>query len=346
MKIAVINAGSSSLKLKLFDMEKKEILNAWLIEHIGEDGYEFANHQEALESIGIDFSLLDAIGHRVVHGGEKFLQSVIIDDEVIKELKKLIPLAPLHNPANIKGIEVARKKAKDIPHIAVFDTAFHSTMPIESFLYALPYELYEKHHIRRYGFHGTSHAFVAKEAAKLLQKDITQLNLITIHLGNGASMCAIQKGKSIDTSMGFTPLEGLVMGTRSGDIDPAIGLYLQRELQMSVDEVDHLLNKQSGLLGICQENDVRAILANNDELSHLAIKIMTRRIKKYIGAYMALLEDVDGVVFTGGIGENSQIIRDMVMESKLFQNLKVFVIKTNEELEIANECLGLVKSKI
>jgi len=343
MKIAVINAGSSSLKFKLFDMQTKEVLKSFNIEHIGEEGAAFSNHHEALESIDIDFSSLDAIGHRVVHGGEEFKKAVLINAKVLDAIDKLSALAPLHNPANLEGIVVAKKKAPNIPHIAVFDTAFHSTMPKEAYLYALDYKMYEKHNIRRYGFHGTSHSFISKEAAKILKRDIDELNLITLHLGNGASACAIKNGKSIDTSMGFTPLEGLVMGSRSGDIDPAIVLYMQRELGQSVDEVDKSLNKESGLLGICGENDVRDILNSKDEKAKLALEMMIRRIQKYIGSYMALLGRVDAIVFSGGIGENSAYIRERVLESQMFSGMKSLVVKTNEELEIANESLRVLE---
>ena len=343
MKIAVINSGSSSLKFKLFDMDTKELIYSKLIENIGEKDSKFKTHHEVLESLDIDFSSLDAIGHRVVHGGDEFHMPTIVDDEVLKKIKALIPLAPLHNPANIEGIEVACGYAPNIPQIAVFDTAFHFHMPREAYLYALPFEMYEKHKIRRYGFHGTSHSFVSKESAKILKKDLSELNLITLHLGNGASACAIQKGISIDTSMGFTPLEGLVMGTRSGDVDPAILIYMLRELGLSVDEVDKILNKKSGLLGICGKNDVRELINSKDEKSKLALDMMIRRVKKYIGSYMALLGDVDAIVFTGGIGENSSYVRDKILDSAFFERIKILVIKTDEELEIANECLRVLK---
>jgi len=343
MKVAVINAGSSSLKFKLFDMDTKEILQSELIENIAENGARFKNHHEALESIDVDFNSIDAIGHRVVHGGEEFQKATLIDANVIDTIQKLSPLAPLHNPANLDGIVVATQKAPNIPQIAVFDTSFHSTMPKESFIYALDFKFYEKNSIRRYGFHGTSHSFVSKKASEILEKERENLNLITLHLGNGASVCAIKNGKSIDTSMGFTPLEGLIMGTRSGDIDPAIIFYMIRELGMSVDEVDKELNKHSGLLGICGDNDVRNIANSEDSKAKLAIDMMVHRLQKYIGSYMAILGDVDSVVFTGGIGENSQYIRERVMDSKMFKNLNVLVIKTDEELEIANECVGLLK---
>ena len=342
MKIAVINSGSSSLKCKVYDMDAKILISSKLIQKIGEKDSEIKNHHDALLRLNLDFSGLDAVGHRVVHGGEDFKNPVVINAEVISKITELIPLAPLHNPANLEGIKVVSDFAPNIPQIAVFDTSFHANMPPEAFIYALPFEMYEKHKIRRYGFHGTSHAYVCKEAAKILQKGLGKLNLISLHLGNGASACAIERGISIDTSMGFTPLEGLVMGTRSGDIDPAIILYLQRELGMSVNEVDILLNKESGLVGLCKENDVRKIIASDESKAKLSIDIMVRRIQKYIGSYMALLGEVDALVFTGGIGENSSYIRERVLESKLFKDLEVLVIKTDEELEIANECMHLI----
>lgn len=341
MKIAVINSGSSSLKFKLFDMKTEEVLYSVLVENIGESSSKTKNHHEALESIDVDFSSLDVIGHRVVHGGEDFHQPIVVDDEVIEKIRALIPLAPLHNPANLEGILVAQKHAPKVPQVAVFDTAFHFHMPREAYLYALPYEMYEKHKIRRYGFHGTSHSFVMKKAAQILQKDVGELNLITLHLGNGASACAIKNGVSIDTSMGFTPLEGLIMGSRSGDIDPAIVIYMQRELGLSLDEVDKLLNRESGLLGICGDNDVRSIIDSDDEKAKLALDMMIRRIQKYIGSYMALLGRVDAIVFSGGIGENSAYIRDRVLDNSMACGVKSLVIKTDEELEIARECLNI-----
>jgi len=345
MKIGVINAGSSSLKFKLFETKTGKMLKAQLVENIGEKGSGIKDHHEALERLDIDFSTLDAIGHRVVHGGRRFSSATLIDDRVQRAIEKLIPLAPLHNKANLEGIRVAIKKAPNTLQVAVFDTAFHSTMPEEAYLYALPYELYEKNNIRRYGFHGTSHAYIMKEAACILFKDVSEVNLITLHLGNGASACAIENGKSIDTSMGFTPLEGLIMGSRSGDIDPAIVFYMQRELGMDPATVEHLLNTESGLIGICNENDVRKITMSEDEKSKLALKMMVRRIQKYIGSYMAILGRVDAIVFSGGIGENSSYIRNEVMKSELFKNINTLVIKTNEELEIANEVVEIIEQK-
>lgn len=344
MKIAVLNAGSSSLKFKIFDMQTKELISSKSVQNIGEKNSPIQTHHEAIKSLGIDFSSLNAVAHRVVHGGDSFTKATLIDASVIEAIKTIIPLAPLHNPANLEGILVCQKKAPTTPQVAVFDTAFHMSMPKEAYLYALPLEMYETHKIRRYGFHGSSHAYVSKKAAEILGKSYHELNLITLHLGNGASACAIENGKSIDTSMGFTPLEGLVMGSRCGDIDPAIVVYMQRKLDMSVDEVDALLNKKSGLLGICGVNDVRLLENSQDENSKLALEMMIRRIKKYVGAYMALLGRVDAIVFTGGIGENSAHVRKRVLESEMFKNIKSLVIKTDEELEIAMECVEVLES--
>lgn len=380
MKIAVINSGSSSIKFQLFIMPQGIVLAHVVVEKIGEQNSQItfehennkhviadviATHHDGLKKINAllkehniieHFSLLDAIAHRVVHGGESFKDTTLIDDNVIEMIRELIPLAPLHNMANLEGILISQKKAPNVPQIAVFDTAYHSTLPKEAYMYALPYELYKKYKIRRYGFHGISHSFVMKECAKKMNMEAKELNMITLHLGNGSSACAIKNGISIDTSMGFTPLEGLVMGSRSGDIDPAITLYLQRELGFSIDEVDDILNKHSGLLGICGDIDLREIEKKEDELSKTAIEIMARRVKKYIGSYAALLDRVDAIVFTAGIGENSYMLRAKILEnldilgieidlsanrqnstliSKASSKIKIFVIKTNEELEIA-----------
>lgn len=387
MKIAVINSGSSSIKFKLFLMPEAKVLAHALIERIGEEdshvvfeeGYNehvikdvINTHQDGLKKInallkeyGIveHFSSLDAIAHRVVHGGEYFKDAVLIDDNVIRKIEELKILAPLHNPVNLDGIVISRKKAPNVKQIAVFDTAFHSTMPKEAYLYALPYELYEEHKIRRYGFHGISHSFIMKRTAKEMNADIKDINMLSIHLGAGASICAIKEGKSIDTSMGFTPLEGLVMASRSGDIDPAIVLYLQKELGLNIDEIDDLLNKHSGLLGICGDLDIREIQNKDDERDKLALEIMARRVKKYIGSYTAVLGRIDAVTFTAGIGENSAYIRSEILEdlevlgieidkkandsnSALISNdsskTKVFVIKTDEELEIAFQSRDLL----
>ena len=339
MKILVLNAGSSSLKYKLY--VDRSVIDSGVIECIEDYRDGIMEVQDRLRRVGINgFGALDVVGHRVVHGGEAFKDSVIVDSHVIEKIKSLIPLAPLHNPANLEGIQVVQKLAPLLKQVAVFDTAFHQSIPKESYIYALPYEMYDKHAIRRYGFHGTSHQYVAKEAAKLLQKESNEVNLITLHLGNGASACAIRGGKSVDTSMGFTPLEGLVMGTRSGDIDSAILLYLARELDYTPEQIDVMLNKSSGLVGICGESDMRKIhqmIGNGDRKAKLALEMFVYRIKKYIGAYYAILGKVDAIVFTGGIGENDDIVRKMVLDGLPFAS-SVFVIRTDEELEIATQC--------
>jgi acetate kinase len=306
----------------------------------------------------------------VVHGGETFRAPTIIDEEVIAAIKENIPLAPLHNPPNLVGIEVARNIFPEAPQVAVFDTAFHQTIPMESFLYAIPFELYEKHRIRRYGFHGTSHVYVAEKAAEFMGHPLNDLNLITIHLGNGASMAAIKKGRSVDTTMGMTPLAGLVMGTRSGDVDPALPFFLAEHLGISVKQIDDLLNKQSGLKGICGSNDMREVIEKKDAgdvKAKLALDIYIYRIKKYIGAYFAVLGRLDAIVFTAGVGENSPFIRErccqdlhkLGIEIDLQRNnqtqegireisppgsqVKVLVVPTDEELEIAEETKGVLE---
>lgn len=316
------------------------VLREELVEHIGEKDSLVQDHEDAINSLHLDLSDVDLVGHRVVHGGEKFHDAVIINDAVMQTISELSTLAPLHNPANLQGIQIFKKFAPDIPHIAVFDTAFHNTLQKSAYLYALPYEMYEKHHIRRYGFHGTSHKFLLDQASKLIQKNKEDTNLITLHLGNGESICAIKNGKSVDTSMGFTPLEGLIMGSRSGDLDPEIVVYMQKVLGLGIEEVDEILNKRSGLIGICGENDVRKILSRKDQFADLAIEMMVRRIQKYIGSYLVLLEGkVDALVFSGGIGEHSELIRQKICDNELIKSMKSLVIETDEELEIANECL-------
>ena len=309
------------------------------------------------------------IGHRVVHGGEKFSQPTLIDDSVLAEIIKMIPLAPLHNPANIMGIEEAMSHAQGIPQVAVFDTAFHQTMPAYAYQYAVPHEWYLEKGVRRYGFHGTSHFYVAKQAAAYLKKPLESLNMITLHLGNGASMAAIVAGKSIDTTMGMTPLEGIMMGTRCGDLDPAIVFYLNRT-GLSNEAIDTALNKQSGLKGLCGENDMRTVhemAEAGDELAQLALAMYSYRIKKYIGAYFAVLGHVDALVFTGGIGEHDAWLREQCCAqlnalgiaidqdknalaqgemSEINQEnfaLKILVIATDEELEIAQQALLCVQ---
>lgn len=394
MKILVLNAGSSSVKYCLFEMTQQTLLMTGLIERIGESTSThhyrlndsatqhiekaIANHQQALQELfsmlstsGVlpDSRELSCIGHRVVHGGEQFRQPALVNEHVLQQIDATIALAPLHNPANLLGIQEAMRQISDIPQIAVFDTAFHQTLPDYAYRYALPVSLYTEHGVRRYGFHGTSHRYVARQAAEFLGKPLEETNLITLHLGNGASVTAIQNGQSIDTSMGMTPLEGLMMGTRCGDIDPAIHFYLGRTLNMSNDAIESMMNKNSGCKGVCGENDMRAIhkLAEaGDEDARLALDMYAYRIKKYIGAYFAVLGRVDALVFTGGIGENDAKLREqccanlsalgITIDSSKNQShahscadigstgsaVAVLVIATHEELEIAiqaQECL-------
>ncbi len=402
MKILVLNSGSSSLKFQLFELPDLTVVASGLIEQIGSvhssirltfldpAGAEQVMRKnrpvaEHVQAIAIMSELLResetmtnvlelaGIGHRVVHGGEFFQEPTLIDEVVIKAIEELIPLAPLHNPANLTGIRVAMEHADAIPQVAVFDTAFHHSIPEHGYLYALPYGLYEQHKVRRYGFHGTSHGYVAKQAANHLEIPLAKLNIISLHLGNGASAAAIQGGQCIDTSMGLTPLEGLVMGTRSGDLDPAILFYLARETGMTIDELDDMLNKQSGLKGICGENDMRTITELARQGNHqagLALTIFCYRLKKYIGAYVAALGGVDCVVFTGGIGENSAIVRklscrglerlgigldgeknklrqDEILEIQTSESpAKILVVPTDEELEIATQTLQVIQGKI
>ena len=347
MKILVINTGSSSIKYQLFEMNEKSVLASGLIERIGENT---AKHKfssvNLKESIVLEKSIPDhetgisemdelltnakdgviknsseisAIGHRVVHGGETFTKPTIIDEDVIKAIESNVPLAPLHNPGNLSGIYAAKKFFKGVPNVAVFDTAFHQTMPEGNYRYAIPNEYYEKYKIRRYGFHGTSHQYVSKLAAQFLNKPIESVNLITLHLGNGASVCSIKNGKSFDTSMGMTPLEGLIMGTRTGDLDPAIPFFMADHVKLSYKEIDTLLNKQSGLKGISALNDMRDILVKKEEgdkNAKLAIEMYVKRIRKYIGAYLVGLDGkLDAIVFTAGIGENATEIRKLCMEN-------------------------------
>lgn len=400
MKVLVINSGSSSIKYRLFEMTDRSVLAAGLLEQIGEaqsrlthqtrtghgrmekrvENRPVVDHAEGFTRISSvlnasgavrDTGELFGIGHRVVHGGEAFREPVIIDATVTATIRKLIPLAPLHNPANLLGIEVALQAAPQVPQVAVFDTAFHQSLPPLAFHYALPHELYETHQVRRYGFHGTSHYCVAKQAARHLQRPLKSLNLITLHLGNGASATAIQNGKSIDTSMGMTPLEGLIMGTRCGDVDPAIIFYLSRESGRSPQEIEDLLNRHSGLKGICGVNDMRAIeqlAARGNEPARLAVDMFCYRVKKYIGAYSAVLGSVDALIFTAGIGENAADIRRRACEGMLRFGIeiddrkngritaavteiqsdrsavKVLVIPTDEELEIAEQTVERIQS--
>jgi acetate kinase len=400
MKILVINSGSSSIKYQLFDMIAKTVLASGVLEQIGEAQSRLthqtrnaqgamheivktdavADHQAGFQLIGAvlsesgavqDPNALSGIGHRVVHGGEKFKEPTLINDKVIQTIRRLSPLAPLHNPANLTGIEVAMQNAPDVPQVAVFDTAFHQSIPIYAFRYAIPQDLYEAHHVRRYGFHGTSHDYVAKQAATLMDRPLNSLNLISLHLGNGASAAAVKAGKSIDTSMGMTPLEGLIMGTRCGDIDPAIIFYLKRKTGLARDEVESILNQDSGLKGICGVNDMRQIeelAQDGNSQARLAIEMVCYRIKKYIGAYYAVLGRLDALIFTAGIGEKSPLIRAGACQGlshlgieidpeknnqkskKAFEiqtgdsTVKVLVIPTNEELEIAEQTLACIQN--
>lgn len=398
MKILVINCGSSSLKYQLIDMETEELMAKGLVERIGIDGSRIKHetigkekktietpmqdHKRALELVmesltneeyGAIKSLdeIDAVGHRVVHGGEDFAQSVIIDEKVLKGIEDNVEIAPLHNPPNIMGIKACQRLLPNVKQVAVFDTAFHQTMPAESYIYALPYEYYEKYKIRRFGFHGTSHKYITNRAAEMLGKDVNEVNLITCHLGNGSSICAVKNGKSIDTSMGFTPLEGLAMGTRCGDLDPAILPFLMEKENLSTDEINTLINKKSGVLGISGvSSDFRDIEAARDEgnkRAKLALDIFEKRVRGYIGSYMTELDHVDALVFTAGVGENSIEMRESIVnglkslgikidternnvrgEDKLISaddsSIKIFVIPTNEELMIARDTKALVEA--
>jgi acetate kinase len=353
MKILVLNSGSSSIKYKLFD-NLKEVKNG-IFEEV-------KDYHSNIEKIFKEIGEIDAVAHRVVHGGEKFIESVIITDEVIEGIRDLIPLAPLHNPANLDGILSVKKLLPNTPQIAVFDTAFHQTIPKYNYIYPIPYELYKEKKIRKYGFHGSSHKYVAHKASEILNKSLNELNFITCHLGNGASLCAIKQGKSINTSMGFSPLEGLMMGTRSGDIDPEIIFYLSKFI--GLDSINVMLNKESGLKGIARDNNFKNIEKREDESAKLAIEMFVSRVRKYLGAYMIELGRVDAIIFTGGIGENSFLIRKKIMQNlenyeiivdkkKNKENnfiiskgkVKIMVIPTNEELQIAKEAINLLRGK-
>jgi len=340
----VLNCGSSSIKYSLFDLDCDfSVLFSGEIERIGEavaDYHEgFALVQKQLQKAGLleDFSTLFGAGHRVVHGGERFVDPVLIDEAVIEEIRKLIPLAPLHNPANLAGIEALRTHAPNLPQVAVFDTAFHQSIPECAYRYAVPKTWYETHGIRRFGFHGISHHYLRDKAAQMLGKKADNVNLITLHLGNGASAAAIKEGKSIDTSMGFTPLEGLVMGTRSGDLDPGILPYLA-DKGVSCESIDHTLNHESGLKALFGKSDMREILTANTEGNKdaaLALEIFTRRIQKYIGAYLALLPKTDAIIFSGGIGYHSPQIRESVCAGLEHLGIALDPVKNREEREKA-----------
>ncbi|HHT87363.1 MAG TPA: acetate kinase [Clostridiales bacterium] len=398
MKVLVINSGSSSLKYQFIDIEKNEAVAKGICERIGMQGSKITyapigkdkivkeapipNHTagirlvlDALEDkeFGVIKSLkeIDAVGHRVVHGGEKFASSVLITDEVIDVIESLTDLAPLHNPANLTGIRAFKELMPDVPMVGVFDTAFHQTMPKEAYLYALPYSAYTDLMIRRYGFHGTSHYYVSRRAAELLGKPIEQTKIVTCHLGNGSSIAAVDGGKSIDTSMGFTPLEGVPMGTRCGDIDPAIVTYLMEKLNLDVAGVTEYMNKKSGVFGISGiSSDFRdlADAEHTDERAALALKVFAYKVKKYIGAYACAMGGLDAIVFTAGVGENDRRVRELVLEGLEFLNVeadfelnmtcprgatvdlakpsskvRVFVIPTDEEMVIAKDTARIVK---
>lgn len=324
MKILALNSGSSSIKYRLFDSSKDyQLLNQGLSERIALADYRKAMHALFPKE---DLQEIDAVGHRIVHGGEQFKGPTLINQDVIKELTKLSRFAPLHCQPNVIGIEVLQELFPDIPHVAVFDTTAHTTMAPKAFLYGLPMEYYEKYKIRKYGFHGINHSYVAFEAARLLNKPLEELKIISCHLGNGCSITAFEQGKSMDNSMGLTPLEGLVMGTRCGDIDPSVIIYLIEELGLKTEQITDLLNKKSGLLGLCGKSDMRDIIAmanNGDQSAKMTIELFVYRIQKYIGAYIAALNGVDAIVFTGGIGENSPYIRALIAKNFSYVNIHV-----------------------
>jgi acetate kinase len=398
MNILVINCGSSSLKYQLLEMDTETLLAKGLVERIGmDDGHHvyqrpgkdkvewtlgIPDHRIAIELVldalvhpehGVifDYSEIAAVGHRVVHAGEKYAASVMITPDVVAALEECIPLAPLHNPPNIVGIKAVQAVLPDTPMVGVFDTAFHQTMPDSSYIYPLPYSMYEEHKIRRYGFHGTSHRYVTLRAAEMLGREPSEVNLITCHLGNGASVTAVRGGRSLDTSMGFTPLEGLVMGTRTGDLDPAISGYLERNLGMSLDDVEKMLNKQSGMLGISGVSsdlrDVEREYANGNDRCRLALEIYCIQIRKYIGAYAVELGKVDGIVFTAGVGENDSLVREWACRgleiigahldpfknatrrdesiiSKMSSRVAILIVPTNEELMIARDTQDIIRT--
>lgn len=400
MNILVINCGSSSLKYQLIDMTSTDVLAQGLVERIGIDGIltqkvegrekyvvntDLPDHKAAIDLVlktliddkqGVIKSMdeISAVGHRVVHGGEKYSTSVLVNDEVLKEFEELTKLAPLHNPANVTGIKACQALMPSTPMVAVFDTAFHQTMPEKAYMYALPYEYYENDHIRKYGFHGTSHKYVAGETAKVMGRNIKDLKIVTCHLGNGVSVTAVDSGKSIDTTMGFTPLDGIIMGSRSGSIDPAIVTFLQKEKGYSPEEVDTILNKKSGVLGVSgvgtDFRDIRAAANSGNERAILTMDIYGYQIKKQIGAYAAAMGGLDAVVFTAGIGEHAPEVRIRALSGMEFLGIKIdsakndnqdvgdgmeistsdskvklYVIPTNEELMIAQETLDIVKNK-
>jgi len=398
MKVLVINAGSSSLKYKLIDMDNENVLASGLCERIGMDGSRLKhtpgdketviienampNHGVAIQMVldamtdkdhGViaDMSEISAVGHRVVHGGEYFSGSVLLTEDVKKAVEACNPLAPLHNPANLTGIAACEAAMPGVPNVGVFDTAFHQTMPAESYMYGIPYEYYEKYKVRKYGFHGTSHNYVAHRAAELCGKPIEELKIITCHLGNGSSIAAVKNGKVVDTSMGFTPLDGLVMGTRSGSIDPAVIPFLCKNENLTVDEVDTILNKKSGVAGVSgvgsDFRDLSAAAESGNERAKLALAMFARGVQSYIGRYASIMGGVDVVTFAGGIGENDCDMRAQILEGQEFMGIKIdldknkvrgketeitaegasvraFVIPTDEELTIARDTKAIVEA--
>ena len=397
MNVLVINCGSSSLKYQLVDMRDESVLSKGLVERIGIEGsvlkhettgkekavieQPMQNHRVALELVIAaltdenhgaikGMNEINAVGHRVVHGGEKFCASVVIDGDVIKAMEECVELAPLHNPPNLMGINACRELMPNVPMVGVFDTAFHQTMPKSSYIYPIPYELYEKYGIRKYGFHGTSHKYVAQRTAALLEKPLEDLKIITCHLGNGASVTAIDGGISLDTSMGFTPLEGLAMGTRCGDLDPAIVTFIMEKENLDIEGINNLLNKKSGVLGISGVSsdfrDIEDAAKEGNERAQLALDKFNIRVRKYIAAYAAVMGGVDAIVFTAGLGENSAMNRKVIINGLEFMGtkicaernntrgkeviistddskVKVLVIPTNEELMIARDTQALLK---
>jgi len=397
MKILVINAGSSSLKYQFIDMVNNNVLAKGLCDRIGiSQGFlrykgknsdmvtiscDIPNHEAAMRKVieiltspdtGVisDISEIDAVGHRVVHGGENFSHSALIDEETIKAIRSCISLAVLHNPANLTGIEACKRIMPNVPMVAVFDTAFHQTIPEFAYIYPLPYEAYTEHKVRKYGFHGTSHKYVSGRASKMLNRPIEQMKIVSCHLGNGASVCAIKNGKSVDTSMGLTPLAGLAMGTRCGDIDPSVLLFLMEKGNMSIDDMSNYLNKHSGVLGISGVSsdfrDIESAMNEGDHRAKLSIDVFCYTVKKYIGQYSAVLGGIDTLVFTAGIGENNGLIRERIVEHLEYLGVKIdpaknevkgkemdisaqdasvktLVIPTNEELGIAIETMRLIK---
>lgn len=372
MRVFVVNSGSSSIKYQLIDTASGERVLAGTLERIGEPGGDAPDHtsgmRQVLDALGVDAQIA-AVGHRVVHGGARFTAPTLIDDSVVEAIDDLSALAPLHNPANLAGVIAARTVLPGVPHFAVFDTAFHQSMPAEAYTYAIDRALAAEYGVRKYGFHGTSHQFVAEQTAGVLGRPLEELKLIVLHLGNGASATAVDGGRSIDTSMGLTPLQGLVMGTRSGDLDPAVLVHLHRVAGLSVDEIDALLNKRSGMLGLTGRGDMRDVTgaaAAGDELAEAALAVWAYRIRHYVGAYLAQLGGLDAVVFTAGVGENAPELRARSLAglehlgirvdrflnerpakgariiSPALEGPKVLVVPTNEELAIARQTAKLV----